>query len=316
MTKEEKKEQKLIRRENRKKEIAELEHQRFLKHKKFKDTKIDQKEKYGKKVQSLNSEYDSQVAQTKSRYKDQLNHSLEEAKTKFLSSPKDQASKQAYALEAQNIKQNNAKELNAVLEKLWNIHDENLFVAKISMQYEIAKNRISEKEQKKAKMKVDKSCAFRVYKKKLEIADKIYNENVDKISQEYKAKYKEYRKTLSEFKSQNKNKTKSNEYKAKFEQLRTEYVNINLEYETKIINNKIMYKNTCAQLLHECDLSYDNELDTSFKIKRWWYGVGKEFQRMSWPTAGKTFRDFGIIIAVSLFIAAIFALIDFISTFI
>ena len=149
MTKEEKKEQKLIRRENRKKEIAELEHQRFLKHKKFKDTKIDQKKKYEKKVQRLNSEYDSQVAQTKSRYKGQLNHSLEEAKTKFLSSPKDQASKQAYALEVQNIKQNNAKELNAVLEKLWNIHDENLFVAKISMQYEIAKNRISEKKEKK-----------------------------------------------------------------------------------------------------------------------------------------------------------------------
>jgi preprotein translocase subunit SecE len=37
---------------------------------------------------------------------------------------------------------------------------------------------------------------------------------------------------------------------------------------------------------------------------------------MSWSTAGKTFHDFGIIIAVSLFIAAIFALIDFISTFI
>ena len=63
-----------------------------------------------------------------------------------MSSPKDQASKQAYALEVRNIKQNNAKELNAILEKLWNIHDENLFVAKISMQYEIAKNRISEKD--------------------------------------------------------------------------------------------------------------------------------------------------------------------------
>jgi len=316
MTKDEKKEQRLIRRENRKKEIAELERQRNLKVKKLKDTKADQKQKYKKKVQSLNSEYDSQVAQAKSKYNDQLQNSLNEAKTKFLASAKDKVSKETYTSEVKSIKENNAKELNATLEKLAAMHDENLFIAKTSMQYEIAKNQISEKEQKKAKMKVDKSCAFRVYEKKMKMADKIYNDNVDKISQEYKTKYKDYRKALKDFVLQNSKDKKSAEYKAKLDQLRKEYVNISLDYETKIINNKIIYKNTCAQLLHERDLSYDNELDVSFKIKRWWYGVGKEFQRMSWPTAGKTFRDFGIVIAVSLFIAAIFALIDYISTLI
>lgn len=316
MTKEEKKEQKLIRRENRKKEITEIERQRYLKQKKLKDTKKEEKQKYNTKVKNLNSKYDLEVSEIKLKYKNQLKQSLAEAKTKFLSSSKEKNSKQAYALEVKNIRQNNIKELKAVLEKLENIHEENLFIAKTSMLYEIAKNRISEKEQKKAKMKIDKSCAFHVYDKKMEIADKIYNENVDNISKKYKEKYKEYRKNLKEFKLQNKNKKKSIEYKTRLEQLHSEYININLDRETNTINNKIMYKNTSAQLLHERDLSYDNELDASFKIKRWWYGIGKEFQRMSWQTAGKTFRDFAIIIAVSLFIAAIFALIDFISTFI
>ena len=117
-------------------------------------------------------------------------------------------------------------------------------------------------------MKVDKSCAFHVYDKKMEMAVKIYNENVDNISKKYKEKYKEYRKTLKEFKLQNKNKKKSIEYKTRLEQLHSEYININLDRETNTINNKIMYKNTSAQLLHERDLSYDNELDASFKIKR------------------------------------------------
>ena len=218
MTKEEKKEQKLIRRENRKKEIAEIEHQKYLKQKKLKDTIADEKQKYINKVKNLNFEYDSQVAQTKSKYKDQLNQKLAETKTKFLSLPKNKKSKQAYALELKSIKQNNAKELKDVLEKLANAHDENLFVAKTSMQYEIAKNRISEKEQKKAKMKVDKFCAFHVYDKKMGMADKIYNENVAKISQEYKEKYKEYRKNLNEYKLQFKNKKKTDEYKAKLDE--------------------------------------------------------------------------------------------------
>ena len=55
MTKEEKKEQKLIRRENRKKEITEIERQRYLKQKKLKDTKKEEKQKYNTKVKNLNS---------------------------------------------------------------------------------------------------------------------------------------------------------------------------------------------------------------------------------------------------------------------
>ncbi|MCF0125542.1 MAG: hypothetical protein HUJ68_07290 [Clostridia bacterium] len=52
-------------------------------------------------------------------------------------------------------------------------------------------------------------------------------------------------------------------------------------YEAKYIQAKVSYKNKDIQLKQKRDLSYEYELDATFTIRRWFFGVGKEFQRMS-----------------------------------
>ena len=82
------------------------------------------------------------------------------------------------------------------------------------------------------------------------------------------------------------------------------------DYESKYIQAKVNYKNKLTQLQQKRDLSYDYELDAGFTIRRWWYGVGKEFQRMSWPGPKKTVRDLMIVLAITIFLALIFLVID------
>ncbi|MDR2557319.1 MAG: preprotein translocase subunit SecE [Mycoplasmataceae bacterium] len=53
------------------------------------------------------------------------------------------------------------------------------------------------------------------------------------------------------------------------------------------------------------------EEDTfNFKFKRWFFGVGKEFSRISWPKKGSVLRDFVIIIIIVFAIALIYFGID------
>lgn len=51
---------------------------------------------------------------------------------------------------------------------------------------------------------------------------------------------------------------------------------------------------------------------TSFKIKRWFYGMGKEFIRIRWSTKKLVLINFLVVIGISTFLALIFLLIDFI----
>ena len=141
--------------------------------------------------------------------------------------------------------------------ELKNAYEENLFSAKVSMLYEISKNQMTEKQQKYEKMRVDKKCAYRIYHKKMNFIANIYHQKVNEIN-----------KDLQVYISQNKNNKNTSEYKQKIEELHNQYVKINLDYQSKIIENRIIYKNTCAQALHERDLSYDNDLDKSFKLRR------------------------------------------------
>ena len=88
------------------------------------------------------------------------------------------------------------------------------------------------------------------------------------------------------------------------------------EYESLIIKSKINFKNQTIQLQQERDLSYKYEIDYCFKLKRWVYGIGKEFQRMTWPSLNKTFKDYFVVGVVSIIIALIFLAVDAIVTLI
>ena len=307
MSKEQRKEQKRINKQKKKAEFDELNHQKDLKYRKLKDVTASEKQNYLKKSQNLKNEYKNNYHQIKLTYASELKIKLIDLKNQRKNSSK-------FKKEIKQIKQENKTALDKKLSELKNTYKDNLFSLKTLMLYEIAKNQVTEKQQKFEKMKVDKRCAYNVYHKKMKFINNIYNEKVNEISNEHRTRIGDYRKKLSEFIFANKNNRKTNEYKQKLEQLHTQYIQINLECESKIIENKITYKNTCAQALHQRDLSYDNDLDTNFKLRRWWYGIGKEFQRMSWPTGRKTFKDFWVVIFVTAFLVGVFALLDYILT--
>lgn len=51
---------------------------------------------------------------------------------------------------------------------------------------------------------------------------------------------------------------------------------------------------------------------TSFKIKRWFYGMGKEFIRIRWSSKKLVFTSFVVVVGISVFLAIIFFIIDLI----
>ncbi|MDR2846857.1 MAG: preprotein translocase subunit SecE [Mycoplasmataceae bacterium] len=55
---------------------------------------------------------------------------------------------------------------------------------------------------------------------------------------------------------------------------------------------------------------FDPETLSSFIMKRWFYGVGKEFLRIDWATRKKVFINFVIIIIVVAFFALLFLGVD------
>ncbi len=305
MEKDKKREQKRVEKEKRKAEFDELNHQRALKYKKLQDTKEVERQNYKNKTKKLKVEYKNNLRKIKSDNSKELKTVLANIKTLKGSEFKNEAAK---------IKKENTANLKKKLSDLEMEYKENLFSIKMYMLREIAKNQVTKKQQKKGKMNADKKLAYHIYYKKMKVIDGIYNQKVNEISKEYQDQINAYNKKRVEFTSQNKKNKKSAEYKQKLDEFHTQYIKINLDRESKLIQNKIIYKNTCAQALHERDLSYDNELDTGFKFRRWWYGIGKEFQRMSWSTYKRTFKDFWIVILVSLILASIFALLDFILT--
>lgn len=310
------KEEKRINKQKRKAEFDEINHQRALKYKKLKDTKISEKQKYKSKIKKIKADYKNQCKQAKKDQAIEFKTQKTNLKNKYKAEHKKCWFTTEYKKEIKQIKNDNHIKFNNNLLELKNAYEENLFSAKVSMLYEISKNQMTEKQQKYEKMRVDKKCAYRIYNKKMKFIGNIYHQKVNEIDKDYQIKKNACHKNLQAFISQNRKNKNTTEYKQQVNELHNQYVKINLDYQSKIIENRIIYKNTCAQALHERDLSYDNDLDKSFKLRRWWYGMGKEFQRMSWPSAKKTFRDFWIVIIVCLILAGIFALLDYILTLI
>ena len=255
---------------------------------------------------------------------------------------------------------------------LWDLHNQR--------DYALAKYYVSDKTQRRQKMKVDKRIAYHEYDKQkkvlaknlkteLEILKKDHKANVAKLKSQYtiKAEYrlmKQFRNDIAPFKRQlrdakaslkqdyntNVKALKANykdggervrqldkardSYETKLAQAKATYtsqcdearsklnIQFNLQtyndklidesndYESKYIQARVNYKNKLVQLKQKRDLSYEYELDTGFTIRRWWFGVGKEFQRMSWPAPKKTVRDLMIVLAITIFLAVIFLIID------
>lgn len=60
-------------------------------------------------------------------------------------------------------------------------------------------------------------------------------------------------------------------------------------------------------------ITYREEYETmSFKVKRWFFGMGKEFSRISWSSKKTVFANLIVVIGISLFLAVIFLIIDLI----
>ena len=49
-----------------------------------------------------------------------------------------------------------------------------------------------------------------------------------------------------------------------------------------------------------------------FGLKKWFFGVGKEFRRINWLPKNRIFKDFVIVLIICLFLALLFLAIDMI----
>jgi preprotein translocase SecE subunit len=50
----------------------------------------------------------------------------------------------------------------------------------------------------------------------------------------------------------------------------------------------------------------------SFRLRRWFFGVGKEFSRVTWIRGHQILRDFGIILILVTIMALIFLGLDYV----
>lgn len=238
------------------------------------EKKEDNKEK--KRLRLMENDYIKKQAEKLKKAK----HARKEITLKY--KKKIAGVKQEFLTNKKNLEKTKVKKIKFEFkERLFNLTNQR--------DYEIAKTYLTERKQRYAKMLVDKRIAFKIYHEKLKIAKQLYLDNLDKFKADQKQVLKQ---------------TKDKKEKEK----------INLEFEQKITEAKISYKNAEIVLQEQRDQSYEYEIDSGFILKRWFFGVGKEYQRMSYPSAKKTLRDFFIVIVVAGFIAGLFLLIDFIFT--
>lgn len=50
----------------------------------------------------------------------------------------------------------------------------------------------------------------------------------------------------------------------------------------------------------------------AFSLKKWFYGVGKEFRRINWLPKNKILKDFVVVLVICIFLALLFLGIDMI----
>lgn len=234
------------------------------------------------------------------------NKQLKEAKKQAVSQYKENLKKLTLAYNKELFSINSQKDLPQSKQKIADLknkyeHDKVQLI--VDREYLIAKYQLSDKSRDRIKMKADKKMSYHEYcvkKQKLQTQHKVYLKKLKTQYQEYKHQYKQ-------------NLGKANNIDEK-KALKIAFMNATNQYDLAIIKSKISFKNQLVQFQQERDLSYQYEIDRGFILKRWFYGIGKEFQRMTWPTLNQTLKDYFIVAAVSIIIALIFMAVDYIYT--
>ncbi|MDE6473307.1 MAG: preprotein translocase subunit SecE [Ureaplasma sp.] len=106
---------------------------------------------------------------------------------------------------------------------------------------------------------------------------------------------------------------KSKELEKQFKQKKSEFASRN-EYKKAFKENKLKRQEIIHQLKAEykkMKLAYCYEFETfSYKMKRWFFGMGKEFNRISWMSMKNVLISFSIVISITIFLSLIFLAID------
>ncbi|MDE5651558.1 MAG: preprotein translocase subunit SecE, partial [Ureaplasma sp.] len=81
----------------------------------------------------------------------------------------------------------------------------------------------------------------------------------------------------------------------------------------KVKKKRKIIINDVKKELKEAKRNYIQNYETfSFKIRRWFFGMGKEFNRVTWLDKKSVFTNLIIVISISVFLAVIFLVIDII----
>lgn len=126
-----------------------------------------------------------------------------------------------------------------------------------------------------------------------QIADREKIEILDKKIKLAKIKAKELN---EKFKKENAKKLTPKKFKQKYKKIKAEREKIILELEKQLIKLKKDY-----------DYKWESN---SFKIKRWFLGMGKEFSRITWASKKSVWISFIVVIVIVLILATIFLGID------
>ena len=108
-------------------------------------------------------------------------------------------------------------------------------------------------------------------------------------------------------------KEKNKEMDQKFKQKRSEYAS-KAEFNEALKQNKEKRQLVIDKLEAEYEEKKQNykfkwELG-DFKFKRWFFGMGKEFSRISWSSKKSVWQGFIIVVSIVIFLALIFLAID------
>ncbi len=154
------------------------------------------------------------------------------------------------------------------------------------------------KQAKKAKRKklTKEALDLQLKKEKNSEAKKDYEKRIIEAKKKYLSAKKNNKKLGKEFKSTRSKYATKDAYKFAHEQNRS-------EREAIVIKFKGEYNTLQDEYYEKFEMG-------SYKFKRWFFGMGKEFNRTAWSTKRSLLENFIIVAIVILFLALIFFAID------
>lgn len=146
-------------------------------------------------------------------------------------------------------------------------------------------------------------------------AEDIENKKIEEELQERKAAFDKV-KTLKE--KIRLAKEKNRELDSKFLKRRKEF-----KSSTEFKNAYVENKNKRTEVINKLESEYEQELANyrtnyelgTYRFKRWFFGMGKEFSRISWLSKKEVMTGFIIVFFTSVTLALIFFIIEMIITY-